>query len=74
MTSTGTTVNLMAHPMQAASEMIAKVNPMSELGPQKMSLFQSATEGPAEIAAKITGVKEGMILSSSVSDFRQEKR
>lgn len=58
MTSAGTTADPIAHPMQAASELLAKVG-VSELGPQKTSIFQSATEGTAEIAAKITGVKEG---------------
>lgn len=56
---TGTTVNPIAHPMQAASEVMGKMG-VSEMSPQKMSLFQSATEGPAEIAAKISGVKEGI--------------
>jgi hypothetical protein len=58
MTTTGTTADPLAHPMQAASELLAKVG-VSEMSPQKTSLFQSAAEGPAEIAAKITGVKEG---------------
>ena len=42
--------------------MIAKVNPMSELEPQKMSFFQSATEGPAEIAAKIGSINHPEIV------------
>jgi hypothetical protein len=76
MASMGTTVNTMTHPMQAASEMISKVNPMSEFGPQKMSLFQSATEGPAEIAAKTAGVMEGSMapLYRRVLTVRKEER
>ncbi|MCJ1353651.1 MAG: hypothetical protein MMC33_003638 [Icmadophila ericetorum] len=54
----GTTGNPLAHPLQAAIGAIGNAGgdprPM-----QKASFFQGANDGPAEIAAMISGVKQG---------------
>lgn len=48
MTSTGTTANPIAHPVQAAAEVMAKMG-VSELGPQKTSLFNQ----PSKVLRKL---------------------
>ena len=45
------------HPLQATSSAIAGAG--GDPRPNRTSLFQSANEGPAEIAAKISGVTLG---------------
>lgn len=51
-------MNMAAHPLQSAAEAVGSVGadprPM-----QRGSLFQSANEGPAVIASKITGLTKG---------------
>lgn len=49
--------NLMQHPLAATASAIGAAG--ADPRPNKMSLFMSANEGPAEIAAKITGAKVG---------------
>ena len=45
------------HPLQATASAIAGAG--ADPRPNRTSLFQSANEGPAEIAAKISGVTLG---------------
>ena len=52
MANTGS--NPMAHPLRATAQAIAGNKPET-----RMSHFMSMNEGPAEIAAKITGAKTG---------------
>lgn len=50
--------NPLVHPLQATAQAIGASGGDPRLA-QKMSHFQSANEGPAEIAAKISGVNTG---------------
>lgn len=47
----------MAHPLRATAEAIGTAG--GDPRTNRMSLFQGANEGPAEIAAKIAGVNLG---------------
>ena len=50
--------NPLVHPLQATMQAIGAAGGDPRLA-QKMSDFQGANEGPAEIAAKISGVNTG---------------
>ena len=50
--------NPLMHPLQATAQAIGASGADPRLA-QQMSHFQSANEGPAEIAAKISGVNTG---------------
>ena len=56
MSNAGAT-SAMQHPLQATASAIAGAG--ADPRPNRTSLFQSANEGPAEIAAKISGVTLG---------------
>ena len=50
--------SLISHPLQATAEVIGSMG-LDPRVTQKASFFMGANEGPAEVAAKISGLKAG---------------
>ncbi|KAK5948556.1 hypothetical protein OHC33_010452 [Knufia fluminis] len=58
----------MAHPIQAAAEAVGSFGADPRL-PQRATLFQGANEGPATVAAKISGVVQGGMREDNAPYF-----
>lgn len=60
--------NLMAHPIQAAAEAVGAVGGDPRVA-QRSTLFQGANDGPATVAAKITGMVSGGMREDNAPYF-----